>query len=147
MTTIRNSLHYMLRRWSGRGIDQYTSNQPKVVVIQKSDESLWNCLRSKPCVCTLLSFFMLELLCIVAIGLKIWLFGNFPWCLEVVPTTASSVGKYYYNINVQVKNSHKIAMNGKCHFNRWLFRHASSTSFDDGWRPEPPQFSSSFSPR
>jgi hypothetical protein len=32
----------------------------------------------------------------------------------------------------QVKNSHKIAMNGKCHFHRFSFRHASPTSFENG---------------
>ena len=33
-----------------------------VIVVQKSDDSLWGCLRSKPCVCTFVLFFILEII-------------------------------------------------------------------------------------
>ena len=33
-----------------------------VIVVQKSDDSLWGCLRSKPCVCAFVTFFLLEII-------------------------------------------------------------------------------------
>ena len=32
------------------------------IVVQKSDDSLWGCLRSKPCVCAFVTFFLLEII-------------------------------------------------------------------------------------
>ena len=73
MTTLRNSVLEMLRPLTG--FDKYDPNHhaPKVVVIRSNDNSLWSCLRSKPCVCTLLTFFVLELLTVAMVGLGIYL--------------------------------------------------------------------------
>ena len=40
-----------------------------VIVVQKSDDSLWGCLRSKPCVCAFVTFFLLEIILGVAAGI------------------------------------------------------------------------------
>ena len=41
-----------------------------VIVVQISDDSLWGCLRSKPCVCTFVTFFLLEIIVVgVAAGI------------------------------------------------------------------------------
>ena len=88
----------ILSRWSGSfrsrsWTGQYKAGRPNVGEIQNSDEGLWNCLRSKPCVCTLVTFFMLELLCIIVVGLVISLnpnaHGTLPWCLESTITPSS----------------------------------------------------------
>ena len=48
MSKYRNSILELMRRpRSGFGRYSQTDHQPKVVVIQKNDESLWTCLRSK----------------------------------------------------------------------------------------------------
>ena len=39
--------------------------QGNVIVVQQIDDSLWGCLRSKPCVCTMVIIFLLE---IIAVG-------------------------------------------------------------------------------
>ena len=48
MSKYRNSIIELMRRpLSGLGRYNQTDHQPKVVVIQKNDDSLWTCLRSK----------------------------------------------------------------------------------------------------
>ena len=48
MSKYRNSILELIRRpRSGLGRYDQTDHQPKVVVIQKNDDSLWTCLRSK----------------------------------------------------------------------------------------------------
>ena len=63
---IRSSMALFMNRFSGFS-DPKRGN---VIVVQKSDDSLWGCLRSKPCVCTLVTFFFLEIIVVgVAAGI------------------------------------------------------------------------------
>ena len=75
MTAIRNSVLELIKPLGGL-FDSSNDQAPKVIVInskEKDDNSLWNCLRSKPCVCALLTFFVLELLTVAVVGLGIYL--------------------------------------------------------------------------
>lgn len=58
---IRSSMALFMNRFSGFS-DPKRGN---VIVVQKSDDSLWGCLRSKPCVCTFVTVLLLE---IIAVG-------------------------------------------------------------------------------
>ena len=62
---IRSSMALFMNRFSGFS-DPKRGN---VIVVQKSDDSLWGCLRSKPCVCTFVTFFLLEIILGVAAGI------------------------------------------------------------------------------
>ena len=72
MTAIRNSVLELIKPLGGL-FDSNNDQAPKVIVIKNKDDSLWNCLRSKPCVCALLTFFVLELLTVAVVGLGIYL--------------------------------------------------------------------------
>jgi hypothetical protein len=65
-------------------------------------QKIWTILRnsffhSKPCVCTLLSFFVVELLALAVVGLGIYLNytkdGTLPCYLAPTPTAAASASK------------------------------------------------------
>ena len=103
LVTLRNSVLEMIRPLSGLG--RFDSNHPpKVVVIQKNDDSIWSCLRSKPCVCTLLTFFVLELLTVAVVGLGIYLNytkdGTLP-CYLAPTAAAATTGSKYYATTIQ----------------------------------------------
>ena len=73
MTALRNSVLELIKPLGGL-FDSNNDQAPKVIVIKnEKDDSLWNCLRSKPCVCALLTFFVLELLTVAVVGLGIYL--------------------------------------------------------------------------
>ena len=62
----RSVMGSFMNRFSGFS-DPKTGN---VIVVQKSDDSLWGCLRSKPCVCAFVTFFLLEIIIAgVAVGI------------------------------------------------------------------------------
>ena len=62
---IRSSMALFMNRFSGFS-DPKRGN---VIVVQKSDDSLWGCLRSKPGVCTFVTFFLLEIILGVTAGI------------------------------------------------------------------------------
>ena len=72
MTALRNSVLELIKPLGGL-FDSSNDQAPKVIVIKNKDDSLWNCLRSKPCVCALLTFFVFELLTVAVVGLGIYL--------------------------------------------------------------------------
>ena len=72
MTALRNSVLELIKPLGGL-FDARNDQAPKVIVIKSKDDSLWYCLRSKPCVCALLTFFVLELLTVAVVGLGIYL--------------------------------------------------------------------------
>ena len=89
---IRSSMALFMSRFSGFS-DPKRGN---VIVVQKSDDSLWGCLRSKPCVCTFVTFFLLEII-VVGVAAGIYFTQNDSFCAPD-ETAQWYVRKYFYNI-------------------------------------------------